>query len=225
MADQPVPQDNPQPGDGAPPVASPEPTPVTTDWEGKYKGMITVLANKDKDLGKLKGEVGTLTDNLKELQDNTTAAQAVADAAKVNADQQIAEVTGKLTVADQKLEEAAAYRVKMEALKEYPDLIGLADSIPNITDEETMKSHLETLARQVDLVAEQKAERKTAGLTPGPTTLTTGAYPFETHEAWGEALKKAAGTDEYAKMDDAFGVWMHAQGQSKQLPVQQVHSL
>jgi len=227
MTDQIVPPgpDQPVSGPDTPPASPPAPSPPTTDWEGKYKGMITVLATKDKDLDKLKGEVGTLSDNLKELQDTTTAAQATADAAKVNADQQIAELTGKITEGDTKLETAAAYRVKMEALKEYPDLIGLADTIPNITDEETMKSHLETLSKQVDLVAEQKAERKAAGFTPGPTTPTQGAYPFDSFETWGEALKKAAGTKEFAKIDDAFGSWMHAQGQSEKLPVQKVHTL
>jgi len=228
MTDQVVSPDNTQPGPStAPPAPAvpPEPTPVTTDWEAKYKGMVNVLATKDKKLSELEGEVGTLAGTVKKLRDDAIAIQAAADATKLNLEQQIATAADQMAAKDQELSTAAVYRVKMDALKEFPDLIGLADTIPNLTDPDTMKSHLETLSKHLDSLAEEKATRKAAGFTPGPTTPVQGAYPYNSYKAWGEALKAAAGTDEFAKLDNAFAQWTIGQGESVPLPAQKVHQL
>jgi hypothetical protein len=216
MPDNDTPSNDTQQVETQTPVSAPVP-PVTGQeeltWMQRYQGMTKVLAERDKEVSGLKQEKETLAATLKQVQDQATAAQAALDAEKLNLTQQIEALTGDKKTADQQLAEFNAYKVKMEALKAFPDLLPVADTIPSLTDPALMKQHLETLQQGVDAIAAQKAQRMTAGLTPGPASSSSPApkYAYTDAASWAAALKQAAGKPEFAELDKAYMAWFSSQ--------------
>jgi small-conductance mechanosensitive channel len=108
-------------------------------------------------------------------------------------------------------QKSAAELVKYEALKEYPQLLPMADVLPTMPDLETMKAHLALVAKGVQEIAGEQAKEITAGVTPGATTPTGGdpvsKYPHTTHGEWMDALNKAAGSNDFESISAEFQRW------------------
>jgi chromosome segregation ATPase len=204
-------------GDGAAGPAAPAPTPQQTDgqdWESRFKGLSRVLGQRDADLAMAKGQVATFEQTIKELNSQLSAAKGTYDANALRTQEEVKTWEQKLAEKDKSLADLAAYRTKMEALKKFPDLLSLADTIPTMPDEATMTSHLEALQRVMDSAAEEKAKRLTAGMTPGPVTV-IGHAPqgigFTTVEQWTAALQEAQIANDwtrYGELDKAFQRWL-----------------
>jgi hypothetical protein len=198
------------------PVSAPVP-PVTGQeeltWMQRYQGMTKVLAERDKEVSGLKQEKETLAGTVKGLQDQMSALQAQADAKRVTLEQQIAELQTGKQASDGEAAGLRAYKVKMEALRAFPDLLPVAEMVPDLTDPELLKKHLETLQQGVDAVAAQKAQRLAAGMTPGPASSSSPApkYAYTDAASWAAALRQAAGKPEFAELDKAYMAWFSSQ--------------
>jgi chromosome segregation ATPase len=221
MPDPVNPEANQQPGGSGSesPAPSPannpgqSPDPQVVDWEGRYKGAMRVLNQKTQELTSLQEQLTGANNTVQSLQTQLQNGQAQWDATRQGLEQQVATITGERDQAQQTATELQAYQVKMQALAEFPELFPLADSIPNMDNPETMKEYLTGLQKNVDQVAEQKAQRLTAGLTPGATNPAqqTG-YKYTTQEEWQNAMNQAAGGEEFQKISDAYLQWVQQGG-------------
>jgi hypothetical protein len=199
------------------PVTSPDNQPgqseQSIDWKARFDGANRVLALRDKKIADMEAQLAASGQSVEDLQGQLNS-QTVALQAKVDAlTEQIKTVTGERDEALSTNSALSAYQVKMEALKEFPELLPLADTIPDIPDAETMKQHLQMLAKGVNDITSQKAKQLTAGMTPGAQTPANGQqqYAYSTLDDWQVALNTAAGGDEFAKLSGAFKQWMSKQ--------------
>jgi hypothetical protein len=202
-----------QPDPAQTPATNPGQTGEPIDWEGRYKGAMRVLNQKTQELNGLQEQLTGANDTVQSLQQQVQNSQATWDASRQTLEQQVATLTGERDQGAQQLKELQAYQVKMQALAEYPDLFPLADTIPNIEDPDTMKSHLDALSKSVDQVAQQKAERLTAGLTPGNTAPNAQPkYSYSTPDEWQTAMNNAAGSEKFQELSDAYLRWVSQGG-------------
>jgi len=182
------------------------------DWEGRYKGVMQVLSARDKKIQELEASFNQSAASVEELTRQLQTATADGDARVQALTEQLQTLTGERDEAAKELATARADLVKYEALKEYPDLLPLADSIPAIPDPEVMKKHLETMAKGIEAITSKKAETLTAGMTPGATAPAQQAeYAYSTLEEWQAALNSAAGEGEFHKIGAAFRKWADRQ--------------
>jgi hypothetical protein len=180
----------------------------SADWEKRYQGMRQVLTARDAKIQELEAQGQSSATLIDQLQSQLNAAKAEYDAKALGLSQQLTTLTGERDTALQTNGSLNAYKVKMEALKDFPALLPLADSIPDIPDPAVMKQHLELMAKGVDQIANQRAQQLTAGMVPGPTApAQTSQYAFTKIDDWQVALNNAAGTDEFVKIATAFKVW------------------
>jgi DNA repair exonuclease SbcCD ATPase subunit len=205
-------------GEQQPEAADPTPAPATAtptagqdvsvDWEARYKGVMTVLNQKQAELDQAKADAGTAAATVEQLQRDTEALRAEYDTKIAALGEQLSTLTGERDGALKTQEELTAYKTKMEALKGYPDLLPLADTIPDIPDAEVMAQHLELLQKGVAEITTKKAETLTAGMTPGATTpAQQPKYAYSTLDDWQAAMNKAAGSDQSAEVAAAFKKW------------------
>ena len=219
MSDTQDPSTDPQPVQAASPEGTSPPSgtesagqSAVVDWEGRYKGVMQVLSARDKKIQDLEAQVNQSAASVEELTRQLQTATADGDARVQALTEQLQTLTGERDEAAKELATARADLVKYEALKEYPDLLPLADSIPAIPDPEVMKKHLETMAKGIEAITSKKAETLTAGMTPGATAPAQQAeYAYSTLEEWQAALNSAAGEGEFHKIGAAFRKWADRQ--------------
>ena len=142
-------------------------------------------------------DVKSANGSVEELNRQLNAGQAEGDARVTALTEQVTSLTGERDTASTELATAQAELHKFRALQDFPELLPLADSIPNLPDAEMMKKHLETMKKGVELITTAKAEQLTAGMTPGPTTPANQVeYAYSNLSEWQAALNGAAGTAE-----------------------------
>jgi hypothetical protein len=192
----------PAPGTGTPGQAGAD------NWEARYNGAMRVLSARDQQLKDLQGKADASAATVQTLQAQLETLQAES-AAKVNGlTTQLQTVTGEKDTLAKTATATQAQLAKYQALKEFPDLLPIADQIPDIPDAATLKEHLKLLQQGVDKVATAKAERLTAGMVPGPTTPAKETFAYSTQAEWDSAMFKAAGTDQMEKVAAAYERWV-----------------
>jgi hypothetical protein len=108
--------------------------------------------------------------------------------------------------------ELRSLKLKIEVIKELgrPDLLQIADSLPNMTDKEALKTVLSTFTSYADNAAAAREKQLTSGLTPGftSTQVQQSALPA-TEEAWNQHINGLQlGSKERAKAMDDKWAWL-----------------
>lgn len=199
------PEQPPEPTTDQPASGQPD---AVENWEARYKGVVALLNQRNTEIEKLRAEAAASATSVEDLTRQTEALRAEYDTKIAALTEQIGAVMGERDHALKTQEELTAYKVKMEALKQFPDLLPLADTIPDIPDANVMAQHLELLNKGVAEITTQKAETLTAGMTPGATTpAQQPKYAYSTLDDWQAAMNKAAGSDQFAEVAAAFRKW------------------
>lgn len=208
------------PGDtqpATPPTPSTTPQPTSqeqqatgdvTNWEERYKGASRVIAERDKQMATLEAQIKELQGQVGSTSTQLQTAQAEGDARAVTLQEQLDALTQEKTTLTASLGEAQAKLMKFEALKTHPELLPLADAIPNLTDQEALDNYIQMVADGVMKIADEKAQQLTAGITPGaiaPNDQTRLSY--NSLEEWQAALNAAAGSDNFTEVAQQFRAW------------------
>lgn len=183
------------------------------DWKARYIGMTKVLSERDKVIADLSAQLEQLNHQIAERDAAVTQTKTEFETQRAKWEESLNALRQEHENAQKQLSELSAYRLKMDTLKEFPDLLPLADTIPAMETADQMKQYLETLQKTLDSVAQEKAQRLTAGMVPGPASARTSptTYPYATIDAWSKALTEAAGTPEYAQIANAYKGWLKTQ--------------
>ena len=200
------------------PASSPQPAPGPSqqdgNWETRYNGAMRVLRERDKAIQDLQAKFDEASASIGELNRQLESLHGSSAAKEQSLGEQLTALTTERDEAQKQLTVAQADLLKFNALKDYPDLLPLADAIPALPDEEAMKEYLHMMAKGVTDLATQKAQQLTAGMTPGPTAPNNQPqYAYASLDDWQIALNKAAGEPEFPEVSAAFRQWMHKQPQ------------
>lgn len=188
-------QEQPAPGD-------------VTNWEERYKGASRVIAERDKQLQALKAQLDELQGQVGSTANQLQTITAEKDAHALTLQEQLDALTQEKTTLTAGLNDAQAKVMKFEALKSHPELLPLADAIPNLTDPEALSGYIQMIADGVTQIADQKVKQLTAGITPGAIAPNDQQnYGYTNLDEWQAALNRAAGTDEFTKLAKSFREW------------------
>lgn len=196
----------------SPPVETPSaPGDEELTYRMRYDGAMRILNQRDKRIRELEDELNTTRTMADELQKKLEDLGAGAAAKEHSLGEQLSTATGELNTTKQQLEAATSELIKFSALKNHPDLLPLADTIPALPDKETMEEYLKLMSQGVTEIATAKAKQLTAGVTPGPTAPSQPKYNYSTLDEWQTALTEAAGADHFKEMGVAFQRWANSQ--------------
>jgi hypothetical protein len=128
-------------------------------------------------------------------------------------DGQIQETIQAKTALEAELNDLRALKVKVQVIKEMkrPDLLKIADKIPNMTDPEALKTVLSDFASFADEAVSEREKQLMAGVTPGlgaPAAKSSTALASE--KAWMEHIESLPlGSPERAKAFYEYGAWLN----------------
>ena len=182
--------------------------------QARFDGAMRTLQERERKLTKLEEQMATLQQQLQEAATTTGAQEANFQTQIAGLQEQVTALTGERDEAQQTLTAAQADLVKYDALREFPELLPMADQIPSLPDKDTMVEHLKMLKSGVDKVAEDLAARKVAGMTPGAVSPANGKgkYAYTTTDQWMDAMDEVlsdrnATAEDFKKLEEAFIAW------------------
>jgi len=93
-----------------------------------------------------------------------------------------------------------------------PELIRIADNIPNLTDEEALTTVMKDFASFADDMVKARETQLMAGVTPPVGPGGNAPSQPQTPKAWEEKIESLPmGSKERAKAMDQYGDWLYKQ--------------
>ena len=179
--------------------------------EARLSGLNRLVNQQAAQIKDLETQLGGANTTASTFEKQLGDSQAALGAKITGLTDQVTQLTQAKTALEQAAATDKAKLSKYEALKKYPALLPIADTIPDIPDAATMEQHLKLLSEGVDRIAQDKASKLTMGLTPGPTTpAATTQYAYSSQAEWDNALMSAAGTDQMEKIGAAYEAWLRS---------------
>lgn len=199
-----------------PPVQQSQTTPPSQseDWEGRYKGSVKkieelVISNRDllAQLAEAKSQVERLNADLGLRE--TEKVVAVSER-----DKQISDLVSKSSDAEKELAALKALQLKVKVATELgrPDLLALADHIPNVTDEGVLKTIMTDFSKFAETAVKAREQQLLAGVTFAGGVSPTATSTPQSDAEWQNLINsQGLGTKERSKAFDDYYTWLSAQ--------------
>ena len=204
------------PGQPQPPVQQAQTTPFSQseDWEGRYKGSVKkieelVVANRN-----LEAKLAEALSQIERKDADLSLRETEKTVAVSERDKQIQDLVSKSSEVEKQLAELQALQLKVKVATELgrPDLLGLAQHIPNVTDEGVLKTIMTDFAKFSETAVKQREQQLLSGTSfAGGVSPTTTTAPQSDAE-WMALINNAGlGTKERSKAFDDYYAWLSAQ--------------
>jgi hypothetical protein len=138
------------------------------DWKARYDGLVRKVEQLTLDNRTLTEQLTAKTSEQEQLRAQLGLKDTEKSAAISERDRQLQEAVQKTTGYETELNELRALRLKIEVAKELgrPDLIKIAERIPNMTDREALKTVLSDFANFADDAVREREKQLLSGITP-----------------------------------------------------------
>jgi chromosome segregation ATPase len=198
------------------PPAQQEQTPSPSqgeNWEARYKGLVSkveqlVIANKDltTQLAEARSQIERLNADLGLRETEKTVAVS-------ERDRQIQDLVSKSSEAEKELAALKALQLKVQVATELgkPELLSLAQHIPNLTDKEALTTVMADFAKWGEAAVKQREQQLLAGMPfAGGVTPPSTSAPQSDAE-WKAKIEKSNDPRERQDLFDGYYAWLQAQ--------------
>jgi hypothetical protein len=186
------------------------------NWEARYKGLMPTVNNLTAEKRSLTEQLAAKTSECEQLRAQLTLKDTEKTVAVGERDKQLNDALVAKSQSDKELSELRALQLKVKVIKDMkrPDLLRIADSLPNLTDEEAMKTVFANFAGFADEAVQEREKQLLSGVTPplsGRGAQSTAAVPTS-EEGWRNYINALPlGSPERKKaMDDQWDWLMQA---------------
>jgi len=189
------------------------PAQQSVDWESRYKGTVSKIDELVKQQKQLQAELAEKASLLEQLNGQLSLKDVEKTAAVSERDKSIETLVTASQAAEKELARLKALELKVKVSKEMkkPELIGILDTIPDVTDEEALKTIMGSIAGFADTLVKQREEQLLAGITTVAGTA-AGGSPSEpaSDEAWKKRIEGLPlGSRERSAALEAYGGWLN----------------
>jgi len=182
----------------------------TENWEARYKGMLPVVERLTKEKKALEEQLAPRNSEIEQLKAQLIIKDTEKTVSVGERDKTLQEVVQAKTALETELNKLRALKLKIEAINELkrPELLAIADSLPDMTDKEALKTVFGNFANFADDAVKAREKQLLAGITPGTSATPPSDLPTS-EQAW---LKHAdsfpLGSPERAKAMDGYWNFM-----------------
>jgi len=177
----------------------------------RYQGASQVISARDQEVQELRQE-------LQQLGESKSSVEASIESIKAQYEAKVSTLTESLTGTQVDLEKlttehnnSTAELTKFEVLRDYPDLLPLADQIPAVSEKEQMERIAQQYYDGIKEVVTRKVKEVSSLGNQAPAPANTSSA-YSTSEAWNSALTQAAGTTKFEELSQQFRQWLTREG-------------
>lgn len=181
--------------------------------KARYDGLVRkveelTLANRD-----LNNELSTKSSKIEQLMADITVKDTEKSVAVGERDTRIQTLTETSLQKDAELQRLKALELKLKVVKDMKrsDLVPLLDHIPDMNDEEALRTTLSTFADFTDTAVKAREEQLVAGVLPVGGGITSTQTSPSTREAWNKEINALPlGSTARADKVAEYGKWLEA---------------
>jgi hypothetical protein len=146
----------------------PNSSPAGENWEARYKGLMTTVNNLTIEKRSLTEQLAAKTSDCEQLRAQLALKDTEKTVAVGERDRQLNDALVAKSQTDKELSDLRALSLKVKVIKDMkrPDLLRIADSLPNLTDEEAMKTVFANFAGFADEAVQERERQLLSGVTP-----------------------------------------------------------
>lgn len=187
------------------------PTNAGEDWKARYDGMVKAMQERVERNKQLEAELANKVSEIERLNSQLGLKDVEKTAAVGDRDKTIEELTKSSLEAQKELERLKALELKIQVANELgaPELIKIADTIPNMTD----KDALAVVMKNINEYAAMQVKAREAQLLAG-TGIVAGTAPANvsapaSQDEWIRKIEsEPLGSKKRAQLMDDYGVWL-----------------
>lgn len=196
------------------PVPTTPVAPAGEDWKARYDGLVKKVEQLVGEARTKDTELATLRTQIEQLNAQLGLKDAEKNAAVSERDKQIQDLVGKTETASQELARLRSLEAKLKVANELgrPDLMKIAQHIPNVEDAEALKTIMQDFAGFAESAAKEREKQLMAGVGPAAGTSPSAASQPQTAQEW-ERLYNGLplGSKERADAMNRYGDWLFSQ--------------
>jgi len=180
----------------------------------RYNGLVRKVEQLTLDNRSLNEQLTAKTSETEQLRAQLSVKDTEKSAAVGERDKQLQEAIQSRTALETEVNQLRALKLKLDTIKKLnrPDLVKIADKIPNMTDAEALESVLKEFASFADEAATTREKQLLAGITPGPGSGQTVSDNLpDSDQSWTAHIEKQPlGSPERQKAWDQYWGWLEA---------------
>ena len=191
------------------PSASP-----TEEWKKRYDGAVRKIEELVGQVRKLEAELAQSRTQIEQLNAQLGLKDAEKQAAVGERDKQIQELVGKSQQLEGEMARLKALELKISVAKELgrPDLIKIAERIPDLTDKEALTVVMKDIVSFADEAVAEREKQLLAGVSVTAGTSQGAPKTPQSEEAWERYIDSLPlGSIERARAMDDYGDWLFQQ--------------
>ncbi|MCB2146590.1 MAG: hypothetical protein KQI81_08955 [Deltaproteobacteria bacterium] len=180
----------------------------------RYNGLVRKVEELTIANRQLQASLNTRTSEYEQLNVQLGIKDSEKSAAVSERDRQLDETVKAKLALEGELSELRNLKLKMEVAKEMgrPDLYGVLDAMPNLSDKEALKSVVGTFAEFTDQKVRAREKELLSGITPNLSSATPVASTPTSADGWTKHIESLPlGSPERDKAMDQYWDFMSAQ--------------
>lgn len=196
----------PQQGQNASPAGSP------VDWKARYDGLVRKVEELTLTNRTLSDQLGGKTSELEQLRGQLVVKDTEKQVSISERDKLLQQTVQEKTTLEAQLAELQGLALKVEAINELgrPELLRIANRLPNMTDKEALKVVLQDFAGFADELVQKREKDLLAGVTPALSSAgnVKSGLPGSESE-WERHINSfGLGTRERVQAMDDYWTWL-----------------
>ena len=179
--------------------------------KARFDGLVRKVEQLTLDSRSLTEQLTAKTSETERLRAQLSVKDTEKSAAVSERDRQLQEAITSRTALETEVNELRALKLKLDTIRKLnrPDLVRIADKIPNMTDAEALETVLKEFASFADEAASAREKQLLAGVTPTPNSSTASPGLPDSDKAWTAHIEKQPlGSEDRQKAWDQYWLWL-----------------
>jgi hypothetical protein len=182
--------------------------------QARFNGLVQKVETLTLSERKAKDDLALKTSEYEQLKMQLDAKDTEKTIAVSERDKKLQSLLEAQTAAEKELSNLRAMQRKVKVAKAMgrSDLLEIMDAIPNLEDEEALKSVFETFTGYADKQVKQREKELLSGITPPVSSTQTTAQVPASKDGWQKFINsKPLGSAERETAQDQYWDWLTAQ--------------
>ena len=177
-----------------------------TDWEARYKGASTVINRLTTEKENLEGQLTASKAEAEQLRAQLGLKDTEKSTVVGERDQKIQELlqANSALKAENETLKALSLKVKVANKLGKPELLAIADTIPNVTDETALETLMTSVSDWGNTLVKKREEQLLAGVTPPAGSIQANPADPASSEEW---QKRVNATPVGPERDQVMNDW------------------
>jgi hypothetical protein len=179
--------------------------------QARYTGVVQAVEKLTLDGRSKDTQIAQLTSEIERLKGEAVVKDTEKTIAVGERDKQLQTLVEHNKSTDAEIADLRALKLKMEVAKELgkPELIKIADRIPNLTDREVLKTVMSDIAGFADEAVREREKQLMAGITPTIPSIATTAVAPGSEKDWDSHINSLPlGSKERTQAYDRYYEWI-----------------